>query len=90
MATSVAVAVGRIGDELVERLVPRVRSLKIGGGMEPDLDMGPLISAAHRTKVLGYIDAGVKAGAKLVVDGRGHAVADAKKASFSAARCSTT
>jgi len=71
MATSVAVAVGDVADELVERLAPRVRSLKIGGGMEPDLDMGPLISAAHRTKVLGYIDAGVAAGARLVVDGRG-------------------
>ena len=74
MATSVAVAVGNIGDELIERLAPRVRSLKIGGGMEPDLDMGPLISAAHRTKVVGYINAGVAAGAKLVVDGRGHTV----------------
>jgi len=74
MATSVAVAVGRIGDALVERLASRVRSLKIGGGMEPDLDMGPLISAAHRAKVLGYIDAGLAAGARLVVDGRGHAV----------------
>jgi malonate-semialdehyde dehydrogenase (acetylating)/methylmalonate-semialdehyde dehydrogenase len=74
MATSVAVAVGRVGDELVERLAPRVRSLRIGTGMEPDLDMGPLISAAHRTKVLGYIDAGIAAGARLVVDGRGHAV----------------
>jgi malonate-semialdehyde dehydrogenase (acetylating)/methylmalonate-semialdehyde dehydrogenase len=51
-----------------------VRSLKMGGGMEPDLDMGPLISAAHRTKVLGYIDAGVAAGAELVVEGRGHTV----------------
>jgi malonate-semialdehyde dehydrogenase (acetylating)/methylmalonate-semialdehyde dehydrogenase len=70
MATSVAVAVGRIADELVERLIPRVRSLRIGGGMEPGVDMGPLISAAHRTKVLGYIEAGVAAGAKLVVDGR--------------------
>jgi len=74
MATSVAVAVGSIGDELIERLAPRVRSLRIGGGMEPDLDMGPLISAAHRTKVTGYIEAGVAAGAKLVVDGRGHTV----------------
>jgi malonate-semialdehyde dehydrogenase (acetylating)/methylmalonate-semialdehyde dehydrogenase len=74
MATSVAVAVGRIADELVERLVPRVRALRIGDGMEPDLDMGPLISAAHRAKVLGYIDAGVAAGARLVVDGRGHTV----------------
>ena len=74
MGTSVAVAVGRIADELIERLAPRVRSLKIGGGMEPDLDMGPLVTAAHRAKVSGYIDAGVAAGAKLVVDGRGYTV----------------
>jgi len=71
MATSVVVAVGRIADEVVERLVPRVRSLRIGGGMEPDLDMGPLVTAARRAKVVRYIDAGVAAGAKLVVDGRG-------------------
>jgi malonate-semialdehyde dehydrogenase (acetylating)/methylmalonate-semialdehyde dehydrogenase len=74
MATSVAVAVGPIADALVERLATRVRSLKIGGGMEPGLDMGPLVTAAHRAKVSGYIDAGVAAGAKLVVDGRGHTV----------------
>ncbi|MFC4527583.1 CoA-acylating methylmalonate-semialdehyde dehydrogenase [Dyella halodurans] len=74
MATSVAVAVGRIADELIERLTPRVRSLRIGGGMEPDMDMGPLVTAAHRSKVLGYIEAGVAAGARLVVDGRGHTV----------------
>jgi malonate-semialdehyde dehydrogenase (acetylating) / methylmalonate-semialdehyde dehydrogenase len=42
--------------------------------MEPDLDMGPLVTAAHRAKVSGYIDAGVAAGAKLVVDGRGYTV----------------
>jgi malonate-semialdehyde dehydrogenase (acetylating) / methylmalonate-semialdehyde dehydrogenase len=82
MATSVAVAVGPIGDELIERLAPRVRSLKIGGGMEPDLDMGPLISAAHRTKVLGYIEAGVAAGAKLVVDGRDQVVPGHKEGFF--------
>jgi malonate-semialdehyde dehydrogenase (acetylating) / methylmalonate-semialdehyde dehydrogenase len=74
MATSVAVAVGSVADELIERLVPRVHSLRIGGGLEPNLDMGPLISGAHRTKVLGYIEAGVEAGAKLVVDGRGLSV----------------
>ena len=51
-----------------------MRGLKIGGGMEPDLHMVPLISAAHRTKVLGYIDAGIAAGAKLVVDGRDRTV----------------
>jgi len=82
MATSVAVAVGSIGDALVERLAPRVRSLRIGGGMEPNLDMGPLISAAHRAKVLGYIDAGVTAGARLVVDGRGHTVAGHEEGFF--------
>ena len=82
MATSVVVAVGRIADELIERLAPRVRSLKIGGGMEPDLDMGPLVTAAHRAKVSGYIDAGVAAGAKLVVDGRGHTVPGHKEGFF--------
>jgi malonate-semialdehyde dehydrogenase (acetylating)/methylmalonate-semialdehyde dehydrogenase len=82
MATSVAVAVGSIGDELVERLVPRVRSLRIGGGMEPNLDMGPLISAAHRNKVVGYIEAGVAAGARLLVDGRGHSVAGHEEGFF--------
>jgi malonate-semialdehyde dehydrogenase (acetylating) / methylmalonate-semialdehyde dehydrogenase len=74
MATSVAVAVGDVGGELVERLAERVRSLRIGGGTQPNLDMGPLVTAAHRAKVTGYIDAGVAAGAKLVVDGRGYSV----------------
>ncbi|RFU48960.1 CoA-acylating methylmalonate-semialdehyde dehydrogenase [Paraburkholderia sp. DHOC27] len=82
MATSVAVAVGDVGDELVERLVPRVRSLRIGGGMEADLDMGPLISTAHRDKVIGYIEAGIAAGAKLIVDGRGHVVVGREEGFF--------
>jgi len=82
MATSVAVAVGEIGDELIERLTRRVRSLRIGDGMDPDLDMGPLISAAHRAKVLSFIGAGVAAGAKLVVDGRGQTVAGREEGFF--------
>jgi malonate-semialdehyde dehydrogenase (acetylating)/methylmalonate-semialdehyde dehydrogenase len=53
MATSVAAAVGNVADEWVERLAPRVRSLRIDGGMEPDLDMGPLISAAHSSQLEG-------------------------------------
>ncbi len=72
MAISVAVAVGHIADELIERLTPRVKSLVIKNGMERDAEMGPLVTAVHRAKVEGYIEAGVKAGAKLVVDGRGH------------------
>ncbi|WP_310632178.1 CoA-acylating methylmalonate-semialdehyde dehydrogenase [Paraburkholderia sp.] len=74
MAISVAVAVGHIADELIERLTPRVKALNIGDGMNEASEMGPLVTAAHRAKVQGYIDAGVAAGAKLVVDGRGHEV----------------
>jgi malonate-semialdehyde dehydrogenase (acetylating)/methylmalonate-semialdehyde dehydrogenase len=82
MAISVAVAVGHIADELIERLTPRVKSLKILNGMESEAEMGPLVTAAHREKVTGYIDAGVAAGAKLVVDGRGHQVAGHEKGFF--------
>jgi malonate-semialdehyde dehydrogenase (acetylating)/methylmalonate-semialdehyde dehydrogenase len=71
MAISVAVAVGDVGDKLVERLVPRIRSLKVGPGTDPEADMGPLISRQHYEKVKGYVDLGVQEGARLVVDGRG-------------------
>jgi malonate-semialdehyde dehydrogenase (acetylating)/methylmalonate-semialdehyde dehydrogenase len=72
MAISVAVAVGdKVADALVDRLAPRVRSLSIGRGDAKGKDMGPLITAAHRDRVKGYVDLGVAEGAKLVVDGRG-------------------
>jgi malonate-semialdehyde dehydrogenase (acetylating)/methylmalonate-semialdehyde dehydrogenase len=75
MAISVAVAVGETtGDRLVEALARKVRALRIDHSLNGDADMGPLITAAHRQRVLGYIDAGVAEGAKLVVDGRGHKV----------------
>src|SRR5690349_3916850 len=70
MAVSVAVAVGKIADPLIEKLAPKVRALKIGPGTDKESEMGPLVSAAHRDKVTGYIDLGVKEGAELVVDGR--------------------
>jgi malonate-semialdehyde dehydrogenase (acetylating)/methylmalonate-semialdehyde dehydrogenase len=82
MAISVAVAVGRIADELVERLAPRVRALKIGDGMDRASEMGPLVTAAHWTKVKGYVDHGELEGAKLVVDGRGLKVAGREKGFF--------
>src|SRR5207244_3746876 len=72
MAISVAVPVGKkTADELVRRLEPKIRALKIGDGMDPDAEMGPLVTKQHLEKVKGYIDAGVAAGGKLVVDGRG-------------------
>jgi malonate-semialdehyde dehydrogenase (acetylating) / methylmalonate-semialdehyde dehydrogenase len=70
MAVSVAVAVGTTGDALVERLAKRIARLRVDDGATPGADMGPLITAAHRDRVLGYIDDGVRAGASLVVDGR--------------------
>jgi malonate-semialdehyde dehydrogenase (acetylating)/methylmalonate-semialdehyde dehydrogenase len=71
MAISLAVAVGdKVGDELVERLSPRVRGLKVGPGSDPDVEMGPLVTKAHYDRVRGYIDKGVEEGAKLAVDGR--------------------
>ncbi len=71
MAISVAVTVGDVGDALLETLAPRVNALKVGPGSDPDSDMGPLVTKAHFERVKGYIDAGVKDGADLVVDGRG-------------------
>ncbi len=69
MAISVLVAVGGIGDELVERIAQRTATLRIGAGTR-DTDMGPLVTRAHRDKVASYVDAGEAAGATLVVDGR--------------------
>ncbi len=54
----------------MDKLVPKVRSLKIGPGTDPEAEMGPLVTKQHLDKVKGYIDAGVTEGAKLVVDGR--------------------
>jgi malonate-semialdehyde dehydrogenase (acetylating) / methylmalonate-semialdehyde dehydrogenase len=71
MAISVAVAVGKAGDILVDKLAPRVRALKVGPGADPESEMGPLVTREHLNKVRGYVDLGVKEGATLVVDGRG-------------------
>jgi len=75
MAISVAVAVGdETADALVAKLAPKVRALRIGNGMDQGMDMGPVITGAHRDRIEGYIGQGVAEGAALVVDGRGHRV----------------
>ncbi len=72
MAVSVAVPVGQgTADELVRRLVPRVEALRVGPYTDPDAEMGPLISDAHRARVMEYVESGVRDGARLLVDGRG-------------------
>ncbi|MFL4983177.1 MAG: CoA-acylating methylmalonate-semialdehyde dehydrogenase [Xanthobacteraceae bacterium] len=72
MAVSVAVPVGKsTADRLMEKLVPRVESLKIGTSIDPSADYGPLVTREAVEKVKGYIDIGIKEGATLAVDGRG-------------------
>ncbi len=70
MAQSVAVAVGNIGDELVNQISKKLETLKVGPGMDKTSEMGPLVTKEHLERVKGYVDLGVKEGAKLVVDGR--------------------
>jgi malonate-semialdehyde dehydrogenase (acetylating)/methylmalonate-semialdehyde dehydrogenase len=71
MAISAVVAVGEAGDPLVAMLREKASRLKVGPGTGPGVDMGPLITAAHRDRLRGYVDAGVSEGARLVLDGRG-------------------
>jgi malonate-semialdehyde dehydrogenase (acetylating)/methylmalonate-semialdehyde dehydrogenase len=71
MAVSVAVPVGnKTADVLMQKLVPRVESLKIGPSTDLQADYGPLVTRAHMQKVRDYVDLGVKEGATLAVDGR--------------------
>jgi len=70
MAQSVAVAVGKIGNDLVSKLAKKIETLKVGPGLDKNSEMGPLVTKEHLEKVKGYVDLGVKEGAKLIVDGR--------------------
>ena len=76
MAISALVAVEPVADALIEKIVQRINSLRLGEGTT-NADIGPLISAVHRDKVRGYIDEGINAGARLVVDGRAPQLDDA-------------
>jgi malonate-semialdehyde dehydrogenase (acetylating)/methylmalonate-semialdehyde dehydrogenase len=70
MAISVVVAVGDVADPLIEAIATRIPKLVVGDGAIKGTEMGPLITAEQRAKVAGYVDAGERAGAKVVVDGR--------------------
>ncbi|WP_434154348.1 CoA-acylating methylmalonate-semialdehyde dehydrogenase [Pseudomonas sp. JZ134] len=82
MAISIAVAVGDVGDKLIEKLLPRIDNLRVRNGMEGDADMGPLVTAQHKAKVEGYITKGVEEGAQLIVDGRNFKVPGAENGFF--------
>jgi malonate-semialdehyde dehydrogenase (acetylating) / methylmalonate-semialdehyde dehydrogenase len=70
MAISAVVAVGPAGDVLVDKIRERTERLVVGPGQAEGSEMGPLVTAAARERVLGYVDEGEKAGAAVVVDGR--------------------
>ncbi|UHL65743.1 CoA-acylating methylmalonate-semialdehyde dehydrogenase [Paralcaligenes sp. KSB-10] len=74
MAISVAVMVGDVGKKIMPLLEERAKTLKIKDGMNLDAEMGPVVTRQAKERIEGYIEAGVKQGARLVVDGRGHKV----------------
>ena len=70
MAVSVVVTVGDVHDDLVRAIEERIPKVKVGDGLDPDSEMGPLITRAHRDRVASYLESGREQGAKVVVDGR--------------------
>jgi malonate-semialdehyde dehydrogenase (acetylating)/methylmalonate-semialdehyde dehydrogenase len=70
MAISQVVAVGEVGDALVQAIRERLPKIKVGNGLEPDVEMGPLVTRDHRDKVASYIDGAREQGAEVVADGR--------------------
>jgi len=70
LAGSVVVAAGNAYEPFRERLLATAKSLRLGYGLEPDVNMGPVVSARHKERVLSYVEAGRKDGATLLLDGR--------------------
>jgi malonate-semialdehyde dehydrogenase (acetylating) / methylmalonate-semialdehyde dehydrogenase len=70
LAGSVVIGVGKAYDEVVRRVVEATKKIRIGNGLQEGVDMGPVISAKAKERILGYIEKGVSEGAKLLVDGR--------------------
>ncbi|HEY2947279.1 MAG TPA: CoA-acylating methylmalonate-semialdehyde dehydrogenase [Micromonosporaceae bacterium] len=71
MAVSATVAVGSAADELVDIVSDKARSVRVGPGREPSSEMGPVVTAAARDRIVGLIGSGEQQGARLAVDGRG-------------------
>ena len=76
MAISTAVAVGPAGDDLVAAVSEKARAVKVGPGRDPQSEMGPVVTAAARDRIVGLIGSGADQGADLAVDGRGLTVPD--------------
>jgi malonate-semialdehyde dehydrogenase (acetylating)/methylmalonate-semialdehyde dehydrogenase len=72
MAIATVVAVGDVGDPLVDAIKARLPKIRIGPGTDPRAEMGPLVTGQHRDKVASYLDSGAAQGATVVADGREH------------------
>jgi malonate-semialdehyde dehydrogenase (acetylating)/methylmalonate-semialdehyde dehydrogenase len=70
----VLVPVGGIADELLEKFSAAAKAMKVGDGLNEQTAMGPVVSAAHKERVLGYIEKGLEEGADLILDGRNFTV----------------
>jgi malonate-semialdehyde dehydrogenase (acetylating)/methylmalonate-semialdehyde dehydrogenase len=70
LSGSVLVPVGDIAEELIEKFVAATKAMKVGDGLDEQTAMGPVVSAAHKERVLNYIELGIKEGADLILDGR--------------------
>lgn len=82
MAIAVAVAVGDVGDKLVEQLENRVRTLRVGEGFQSGVEMGPIVTANDKQRIENLITQGIQEGAKAVVDGRQYKVPGFEKGFF--------
>jgi malonate-semialdehyde dehydrogenase (acetylating)/methylmalonate-semialdehyde dehydrogenase len=70
LSGSVLVPVGDVADELLEKFSAAAKNMKVGSGLDENTAMGPVVSAAHKKRVLGYIEKGIAEGADLIMDGR--------------------
>ncbi len=82
MAIATVVAVGDVGDPLVEAIKARLSKVKVGPGSDPEAEMGPLVTKQHRDKVASYLDSSAAQGATVVADGRQHPLYDDSEGFF--------
>jgi malonate-semialdehyde dehydrogenase (acetylating)/methylmalonate-semialdehyde dehydrogenase len=76
LSGSILAPVGDVADELLAKFMAAAKAVKLGEGLDEKTGMGPVVSAAHKQRVLGYIEKGIAEGAKLVLDGRDCKVKD--------------
>ena len=82
MAVSVAVLVGDSAERILPLLIERTRALKVGDGMDPSVEMGPIVTRQARDRIEACVDAAVAEGAQILVDGRGLKVAGLEEGFF--------